>query len=223
MEGDQDRGCRAARQTEVIAALRAQGADHVAERLGRCRSARTGRRRDAWPWRCRSPGCAWCGAPLARHWWRGLLEWAHEGGEMPLAARLPLSADQVGVVDAGRHLRRAVRDVRDRAARTDARWRCVAMAGLITAEGSGLVLIRHPGLRHAQVEAVMRRRWPSMSAACARVSEPSFLWQTRDAVLLGIARRGIEPVRIVVMPQRQTPAPDREAPLWWQDPMPLVF
>lgn len=142
---------------------------------------------------------------------------------MPFIVRIPLPTDPSGITCVVRSLRRALRDVRDRAAQDDARWRQVAMAGMATAEGEACVLVRHPMLGAPAVQGVMRRRWPSMTVEPADECMPGFDWRTEDAVSLGLARRGMEPVRIVVMPQRDRHSVRPADPSPWCDPMPLVF
>jgi hypothetical protein len=210
---------RVAHQIGLIAALRAEGAGHVAERLARCMAARAARRRDAWPWRCRSPGCAWCGPPAARRWWHGLHLWAEGTRETAVTAAV-VPAGGIGAVP---RLRRALRDVRDRAAQADARWRAVAMLGMLETEGRAAVLVVHPvRLPRIVVERALRRRWPGVVLSEVE-PEPSFRFPTGLAAALARARRGMEPLRMVVMPQRPRASPGEAAGSSAREPMPIAF
>ena len=63
------------------------------------------------------------------------------------------------------------------------------------------------------VEAVLRRRWPEVMVKGLEQEVPTWAMTAEDAADLGRCRRGIEPMRIVVMPQhdRQIVAPTIEA------------
>ncbi len=193
-----------AEQVRVISALRATGDLHLGDRLTRCMDARGARRQDdGWPWTCRTSGCAWCGGTLARRWWRGLVRWAMEDGTAPVTlAVLPLHHRAGDLRAAVARLRRACRDVRDRTARRNQRWRGVAMAGMATDGDTAFLLVRHPGVTRHEVAAVLRRRWPAAVVREVGTAEPSWSMSVEDAVELARARRGVEPLRIVVLAQR---------------------
>ncbi len=193
-----------AAQVRVIAALLATGDTHVAGRLQRCMEAMTTRRHGTgWPWACRtSAGCAWCGKTLARRWWRGLRAWIMEHDAPVSFAVLPLPHSPGAICAASARLRRAVRDVRDRAARHRTPWRSVAFAGMATGDGVAFVLVRHPGVERPEVAAVLRKRWPAAVITVVGASEPSWAMSMEDAAELARARRGLEPLRIVVLAQR---------------------
>ncbi len=197
-----------AEQVRVISALRATGDLHLGDRLTRCMDARGARRQDdGWPWTCRTSGCAWCGGTLARRWWRGLVRWAMEDGTAPVTlAVLPLHHRAGDLRAAVARLRRACRDVRDRTARRNQRWRGVAMAGMAMGDGTAFVLVRHPGLVRQEVAAVLRRRWSAAVVGEVGAAEPSWSMSAEDAAELARARRGVEPLRIVVMAQRAADA-----------------
>lgn len=55
---------------------------------------------------------------------------------------------------------------------------------------------------------MLRRRWPGVTVAEVDALEPSWAMSTEDAAELARVRRGVEPLRIVVLPQR---AADRDA------------
>ncbi len=200
-----------AAQAKVISALRESGDLHAANRLARCMQARAARRQGGgWPWTCRSPGCAWCGGTLARRWGRGLFEWAMEDGTAPVTlAILPLHLQAGELRAAVARLRRACRDVRDRAARRDRRWRGGAVAGMAPGDGTALLLIRHAGIGRAVIADALRRRWPDALVGDVGAASPSWTFTTRDAAELARARRGVEPLRIVVLAQRAARTSER--------------
>ncbi len=147
-----------AAQESVIAALLATGDVHPADRLRRCMAVRLARRGgDGWPWTCRSPGCAWCGRSLARRWWMGMRHWIVQEGVPVSLAVLPLPGHPTGLRAAVARLRRAVRDLRDRAAKRRAAWRAIAVAGMATGDAAH-VLVRHPGVERAEIIEVLRKR-----------------------------------------------------------------
>ena len=193
-----------AAQAQIISALRESGDLHIADRLARCMEARGARRQGGgWPWTCRSSGCAWCGGTLARRWWRGLARWAMEDGTAPVSlAIVPLHHRAGGLRISVARLRRALRDVRDRAARRRTAWGGVAIAGMATGDGTAFVLVRHPGITRHEVAAVLGRRWPAAVVREIGAAEPSWSMSVEDAAELARARRGVEPLRIVVLPQR---------------------
>ena len=192
-----------AAQERVIAALLVTGEAHVAGRLQRCMDAMTTRRHVAgWPWTCRSAGCAWCGTSLAHRWWAGLRRWIdHDGAPVSLAV-LPLRRRPGDLRAAVARLRRACRDVRDRTARRNRRWREVAVAGMAAGDGTALLLIRHEGISRAEVGEVLRGRWPVAPIGDVGAVPPSWTFAVEDAAELARARRGVEPLRIVVLAQR---------------------
>ena len=125
-------------------------------------------------------------------------------------------------------LRRAFRDVCDRAARRHASWRAVAMAGMAAGDGTALVLVRHPGIARAEVADVLGRRWPDAAVGDAVALEPSWAMATEDAADLARARRGVEPLRIVVPAQRAADVEARRraatgSPTPFFEAMPIAF
>lgn len=117
-------------------------------------------------------------------------------------------------------LRRALRDVRDRVARADPRWAKVCMVGMVGADLRAALLVIHPSLPRVIVERVLQRRW--RTAKFDTDNDPDFVFTADLAATLGRARRGTEPLRIVVMPQRPRtggpPAPEQVT----MDPLPLI-
>jgi hypothetical protein len=123
-----------------------------------------------------------------------------EGGEPVSLAMLPVARDAGGLRHAVARLRRACRDVRDRAARRRAPWRHVALAGMATGN-SALLFVRHTGIGRSEVAAVLEARWPDVSVGDVGAAEPSWTLATADAAELARVRRGVEPLRIIVLAQ----------------------
>jgi hypothetical protein len=111
----------------------------------------------------------------------------------------------LGLGDAVRRLRRSLRDVRDRMARHSRQWRDVCCAGLVGGDGLALVLVSHTGLDRGEVLDALSRRWPDVQVKGLEQEEPIVAMSLGDAADLGQTRRGIEPLRVVVMPQRDRP------------------
>ena len=80
-----------------------------------------------------------------------------------------------------------------------------------------LVMITHDGVYRHEVEAVLRRRWPDVVVKEWEQEEPVVAMSPADAADLGRCRRGVEPLRIVVMPQQ-----DRQVVLPVIEPMPAL-
>jgi hypothetical protein len=78
-------------------------------------------------------------------------------------------------------------------------------------------MITHEGITRREVQDVLRRRWPEVVVKSLEREEPAVAMSPDEAADLGRCRRGVEPLRIVVMPQhdRQITAPSVE-------PMPAV-
>jgi hypothetical protein len=123
-------------------------------------------------------------------------------------AIIPLHSS-AGLPDAVRRLRRGLRDVRDRMARRSRRWRDVCFAGMAGGDHTALVTIIHERIDRSEVQHVLHSRWPAIVVKSREDEEPIVTMSPADAAALGQCRRGIEPLRIVVMPQhdRQVAAP----------------
>ena len=112
-------------------------------------------------------------------------------------------------------------------ARRRASWRRVSLAGMATGDVA-LLLVRHPGIGRSEVADVLEARWPDAFVGDVGAAEPSWTMATGDAVELARIRRGVEPLRIVVPPQRAAAAGalDRAAALEASEPlapMPFLF
>jgi hypothetical protein len=194
-------------QQEVIAVLYVIGESDLAGRLERCMTVRRDRRGgDGWPFTCRSAACVWCRRPLIRPWWNGMSRWSAEQTSSLAIVRIDSSA---GLRDGVRRLRRGLRDVRDRMARHRLSWLEVCFAGMAGGDHTALVMITHEGIDRHEVEAVLRRRWRNAVVKEFEQETPTVAMSPADAADLGRCHRGIEPLRIVVMPQhnRQIAAP----------------
>jgi hypothetical protein len=188
-------------QAEVIATLCEIGDDDLAIRLQRCMTARRERHYcGGWPYSCRTSACFWCRRAMIRGWWAGMAYWSEAVAASSLAIISVLSPG--GLPDAVRRLRRGLRDVRDRAARRWKRWRAVSFAGLMGGDHRALVMISHQGIDRREVLGVLRRRWPDVVVKDLEHEEPTWAMTADDAADLGSRRRGAEPLRIVVMPQK---------------------
>jgi hypothetical protein len=189
-------------QAMVVAALEQVGQTEVAARLRRCADARSGRRsNDGWPWTCRSAGCLWCRRPLIRRWWAGIQAWCPPDGRTLVI--IPVRYGPGGLRFAVQRLRRGLRDLRDRRAQRSHAWRQVCFAGLLTGGGMAMVLVdRGRRVDRAELSAAIRRRWPDATVTDLMNEVPSMAVTLADAVELASLRRGAEPLRIVVMPQR---------------------
>jgi hypothetical protein len=187
-------------QQQVIVALLSIGEPDLADRLERCMTVRLERHYgDGWPFTCRSAACVWCRRPLIRSWWHGMCRWSAEATTSSLAI-IPLHLS-AGFPDDARRLRRGLRDVRDRAARRRNRWRDVCCTGMAGGDHTAMVMITHEDVDRSEVVDVLRRRWPEVVVKTLEQEQPAVAMLPGEAADLGRCRRGVEPLRIVVMPQ----------------------
>jgi hypothetical protein len=77
---------------------------------------------------------------------------------------------------------------------------------------TALVMITHEGIDRQEAQNVLCRRWPDVLVKELEQEEPAWAMTAQDAAALGRCRRGVEPLRVVVMPQhdRQVIAPEVE-------------
>jgi hypothetical protein len=83
-----------------------------------------------------------------------------------------------------------------------------------------MVMISHDGVDRRDVLDVLCRRWHEALLKDLALEEPMWAMTPDDAADLGMRRRGVEPLRIMVMPQkisRATLVPTREI-----GPMPMI-
>jgi hypothetical protein len=182
-------------QSAVIALLVETAHRDIAQRLKRCRHDRQHRQAGRFPWRCGSAGCWACRRNTIRKWWQAFTGWLT--GVTTLAV-IPISGP---LITATKRLRKSLRDHRDRQVRRDYRWAAVALAGL-TVGDRALVLIEHNHIGRAEVQSVLSRRWPKVVLQQPTDFEPSSWMSIANAADLARRRRGVEGLRIVVMPQR---------------------
>lgn len=194
------------------------GQADLAARLRRCADARRGRDSGSgWPWTCRSIGCVWCRQPLIRGWWAGMRAWCLPDDRT--LALVPVLYEPGGLRMAVRRLRRALRDLRDRHARNDLRWRHVGFAGLLTGSGTAMIVVDRGPVRRAEIFDAVRHRWAEAEVTDLTSEAPSMAMTVADAVEVASVRRGAEPLRLLVLPQldrpvRMTPAVDSMPIVW---------
>jgi hypothetical protein len=207
------------KQQQVISLLNKIGHHDLADRLERCMTARQQRHYgDGWPFSCRSPACLWCRRAMVRGWWEGIRYWSDAAPTSSLA--IVSLRSPAGLPDGARRLRRGLRDVRDRTARRFRRWRTVSFAGMIGGDHRALMLISHQGVERRELLDVLSRRWPDMTLKDFENEEPECRMIPDEAAALGTRRRGVEPLRILVMPQKITRV--TVAPMLEIAPMPVL-
>ncbi len=210
-------------QTQLIAALHDAGAHRIADRLLRCQEARLDRRGEAtsaWPWRCGGGGCWACRRTAMRRSWFRLQNWATDDGMPSTLMAVPPAQNGDQLLAMTIRLRRRIRDLRDRAARHHGALSHVAVAGMVSGDGSALLLMQHPGVDRRWTAEVFRRGLGG-TLVSPGIAHPSWQMPVEQAVALALAKRGIEPLRIVVMPQRRVLAaisPTQRS----IDPMPVI-
>ena len=85
----------------------------------------------------------------------------------------------VGLFDAVLRLRRGLRD-----------------------DHRALIMVAHQGVDRREVLEVLGRRWPDVVVKGLEQEEPAWTMSVHDAAGLGSRRRGVEPLRIVVLSQK---------------------
>jgi hypothetical protein len=85
---------------------------------------------------------------------------------------------------------------------------------------TAMVMISHDGVDRRDVLDVLCRRWPDVVLKDFMQEVPMWEMTPKDAADLGTRRRGAEPLRIMVMPQRITRV--TVAPLREIGPMPIL-
>jgi hypothetical protein len=73
-------------------------------------------------------------------------------------------------------------------------------------DGTAWLLIRHPDVARAEIADALRSRWPGVVVGDVGALEPSWEMSIGEVVELARARRGVEPLRIVVLAQRAAEA-----------------
>ena len=78
----------------------------------------------------------------------------------------------------------------------------LSVSGLMGGDHKARVMISHQGVDHRAVLHVLGRRWPNVVLKEFERKEPAWGMSADDAADLGSHRRGVEPLRVVVMPQK---------------------
>jgi hypothetical protein len=136
-------------------------------------------------------------------WWVGICDWTDVTSSLAILS----VGSSVGLPNAARQLRRALRDVRDRVARHRTQWRDVRFAGMIGGDRRPMVMVSHEGVDRCEVRDILQRRWPDVLIKKLGQEEPAWKMLPDDAAGLGRCRRGIEPLRVTIMPQHETIIP----------------
>lgn len=92
------------------------------------------------------------------------------------------------------------------------------MAGLVDGDRM-LLLAQHLGVDRVEAWATLRRRWPDVVLSSPGDIAPSSAMTVGDAAALACRRRGIEPIRIVILPQVIAMTVQAD----WDEPMPMAF
>ena len=87
---------------------------------------------------------------------------------------------------------------------------------------SDSVPISHQGIDRRELLDVLRRRWPDVVVKGLEHEEPTWEMTAQDAADLGTRRRGVEPLRILVMPQKISRVTVASVPVILE-PMPVVI
>ena len=95
----------------------------------------------------------------------------------------------------------------------------MCIAGVVDGDHRALVMISHPDIDRREVLDVLRRRWHNVVVKDSEAEEPAWTMTADDAADLGSRRRGVEPLRIVVMQQRV----QRVSVAPMIEPMPVVI
>lgn len=211
---------------QTVTVLREIGATYVAERIERCRVARRQRVHGQRHWTCRGAGCPWCVRALIARWERNLFDAVGYGPSVSTVV-FHVAENDGDLRDAVRTVRRTLRDMRDRAGRRDRAWRALGVAGMLVPTATGRVVllrVRHDRLSHDQVAKIFERRWTdvTVSIASSAPSVPTIKLSLPDRVALALLRRGVEPLRIVVAPQRQPLSKLRHRQNVFVPPMPIL-
>ena len=88
---------------------------------------------------------------------------------------------------------------------------------MIGGDHTALVLVTHEGIDRREVQEVLHHRWPDATVKELQHEESTWAMSPADAADLGRCRRGVEPLRIVIMPQR-----DRQVAAPIVTPMPVT-
>lgn len=84
-----------------------------------------------------------------------------------------------------------------------------------------MVLVDRGAVDRSELSDAVRRQWPDVTVTDLTDEEPSAAMTGEAAVELAALRRGAEPLRIVVMPQRDLTV--RQRRMIEIEPMPVVL
>jgi len=200
------------------------GQGDLAARLLGCMAAKQARRGGdgrVWLRRCGSAACRWCSRTRQHAGWFAALDWSRGHRRSLAAISIRRRPGQIGA--AIRRLRRGLRDVRDRMARSRRRWRSVGIAGVV-AGGAVWLVVLHPDVERGEVNEVLRRRWPD--AAVRDVDEGAVLPEPlglHDAVALALVPRGVDYLRVVVGLRHDDGVRHHHRAVEDIEPMPITF
>lgn len=96
----------------------------------------------------------------------------------------------------------------------------MSFAGLKGGDHRALIMISHQGIHRREMADVLRPRWPNVVLKGLEAEEPASTMAPHEAADLGSRRRGVEPLRIIVMQQRVQRIVVTIAPVI--EPMPVV-
>jgi hypothetical protein len=65
-----------------------------------------------------------------------------------------------------------------------------------------MILIRHPDITRREIASVLCRRWPDAILRDEMSGSPCWAMSVPDVVELARARRGFEPLRVIILAQR---------------------
>lgn len=78
----------------------------------------------------------------------------------------------------------------------------MSFAGLLGGDHKALVMISHQGIDRREVLEILHPRWPNVLVKELEQEDPTWTMTPDEAAVLGSRRRGVEPLRIVIMPQK---------------------
>lgn len=182
-------------QARIIARAFASGEWWLAERLAQCQGARLWRTPSG-RYQCRSAACHACRRAAITRWWRAIVSaWAGNHSTAIELSALSWAAEGAPAAQ----LRRRLRDWRDGLARLDPRFASVGIAGFQMADRA-MLLVQHSGVERGALLNAVAPKW------CAQVISVDGVFDTTldetFALRVGRLRRGVEPMRAFVMPQR---------------------
>jgi hypothetical protein len=74
---------------------------------------------------------------------------------------------------------------------------------MVGGDCKALILVEHEGVERNEVLTVLKRRWPGVALKSLADEAPASTMMVNDAADLARLRRGVEPLRVVVLPQRE--------------------